>query len=215
MATILSFPVQQQQQYASESYIGTSNFPKHFGIKTRMNRMFAWCNKFRAMHMWILLSCIQFCFWLPLMNSTSTEMTELLSYKINGSLTRDEWFNRAYTKRCLLLPPSLLLSTSIDNINSYNSMKMLIVFLCIGSYLLILTAESIYNSVSGNPPENPYMWFCWCRKINNKIKSSLKILSKSLLSNKSYQFMIKMANRQNSTIQETGYLIVHLENSYP
>ncbi|CAF1482344.1 unnamed protein product [Rotaria sordida] len=47
-------------------------------------------------------------YWLPLMNSYSAEWLELSSYKINGSLTKAEQFYRAYSKRCLLWPPSLL-----------------------------------------------------------------------------------------------------------
>ena len=70
-----------------------------------------------------------------------------------------------FTERCLLLPSSLLLSTSIDNINSYNFMKILVACLCIGSYIFIVMAEMIYRSASENPLENPYMWFCWCRKV--------------------------------------------------
>ncbi|CAF1434754.1 unnamed protein product [Adineta steineri] len=33
MLTTISFRVQQQQQHASKSKIGTSNFPQHFGLK--------------------------------------------------------------------------------------------------------------------------------------------------------------------------------------
>ncbi|CAM4788947.1 unnamed protein product [Rotaria magnacalcarata] len=38
MATILSLPVRQQQD-SSKSNIVTSKFPKHFGVKIRINRM--------------------------------------------------------------------------------------------------------------------------------------------------------------------------------
>ncbi|CAF3665442.1 unnamed protein product [Rotaria socialis] len=163
MVTILSFPV--QQQHASKSYIRTSNFPKHFGLKTHMNQMFDWCNKFRIIHVKILLVCMFFGYWLPLMNSTSAEMLELSSYSINGSLTKDEEFYRAYAKRCLLVPPSLLSVTSIDNINSYKSMKILIVLLIGGSYIFMMGAHIISTPESDFPLENPYMWFCWCLKI--------------------------------------------------
>ena len=70
-----------------------------------------------------------------------------------------------FTERCLLWPPSLLSVTSIDNINSYKSMKILIILLCAGSYIFMMGAEIISKPGSDVPLENPYMWFCWCRKI--------------------------------------------------
>ena len=39
-------------------------------------------------------------------------------------------------------------------------------------------------------------------------KSSITILSGSLKSNVTYQFMVKMINRQKSTLQINGYLLV-------
>ncbi|CAF1362531.1 unnamed protein product [Adineta ricciae] len=45
---------------------------------------------------------------------------------------------------------------------------------------------------------------------NNMINSSLTILSNSLQSNRTYQFMIHMKNRQNSSLQATGYLLVQI-----
>ncbi|CAM4827584.1 unnamed protein product [Rotaria magnacalcarata] len=132
MATILSLPVRQQQD-SSKSNIVTSKFPKHFGVKTRINRMFKWCNKLRYMHMLILVFCTQLAVWLPLMTNPSTETIELSTNRFNISLARNEIYDRAYAKRCLSLPPSLLLSTSIDNIRSYSSMT-------IGLLLLLLNA---------------------------------------------------------------------------
>ncbi|CAF2150444.1 unnamed protein product [Rotaria magnacalcarata] len=164
MATILSLPVRQQQD-SSKSNIVTSKFPKHFGVKIRINRMFKWCNKLRYMHMLILVFCTHIGFWLPLMSNTSTETMELSTNRINVSLAVNEIYDRAYAKRCLSLPPSLLLSTSIDNIRSYSSMSILIVFLCFGSESLILVAQMVYDSVSRDQLDNPYKWFCWCRKV--------------------------------------------------
>jgi len=70
-----------------------------------------------------------------------------------------------FTERCLLWPPWLLSVASIDTINSYKSMKTLIVLLCSGSYIFMMGAEIISKPESDVPLENPYMWFCWCRKI--------------------------------------------------
>jgi hypothetical protein len=46
-------------------------------------------------------------------------------------------------------------------------------------------------------------------------KSSLTILSGSLPSNQTYQFMVIMTNRQNSTFHATGYLLVNVQDSNP
>ncbi len=51
--------------------------------------------------------------------------------------------------------------------------------------------------------------------VNNSIKSSLIILANSLKSNQTYQFMVFMANRQNSSLQATGYLLVQVEDTQP
>ncbi|CAF3057874.1 unnamed protein product [Rotaria socialis] len=95
MATILSLPVRQQQD-SSKSNIVTSKFPKHFGVKTRINRMFKWCNKIRYIHMLILVFCTQLAVWLPLMSNTSTETIELSMNRINVSLAANEIYDRAY-----------------------------------------------------------------------------------------------------------------------
>ena len=50
-------------------------------------------------------------------------------------------------------------------------------------------------------------------KYSNSIKSSITILSQSLQSNRTYQFMVYMENRQNSSVQATGYLLVQLDNA--
>ncbi len=52
-------------------------------------------------------------------------------------------------------------------------------------------------------------------KFGNSIESSLKILAGSLQSNRTYQFMVQMANRQNSAIQATGYVLVNVVDSRP
>jgi hypothetical protein len=51
--------------------------------------------------------------------------------------------------------------------------------------------------------------------VNNSIKSSLTILANSLKSNQMYQFMVFMENRQNSSLQATGYLLVQVEDTQP
>jgi hypothetical protein len=51
--------------------------------------------------------------------------------------------------------------------------------------------------------------------VNSSIKSSLIILANSLKSNQTYQFMVYMENRQNSSLQATGYLLVQVEDAQP
>ena len=48
---------------------------------------------------------------------------------------------------------------------------------------------------------------------NNSIKSSLTILANSLQPNQTYQFMVIMENRINTTLQATGYLLVQVEDT--
>ena len=50
-------------------------------------------------------------------------------------------------------------------------------------------------------------------KYENVFNSSLTILSGSLLSNRTYQFMVKMTNIRNASRQATGYLLVRVEDS--
>ncbi len=51
--------------------------------------------------------------------------------------------------------------------------------------------------------------------VNSSIKSSLTILANSLKSNQTYQFMVYMENRINSSLQATGYLLVQVEDAQP
>ena len=44
-------------------------------------------------------------------------------------------------------------------------------------------------------------------------KSSLTILANSLLSNETYQLMVKMQHRQDASLQATGYLLVKVEEA--
>ncbi|CAF3807836.1 unnamed protein product [Rotaria sp. Silwood1] len=46
-------------------------------------------------------------------------------------------------------------------------------------------------------------------------KSSVTILSGSFQSNRTYQFMVYMENRKNSSIQATGYVLVRVEDTRP
>ncbi len=52
-------------------------------------------------------------------------------------------------------------------------------------------------------------------KFGNSIESSLTILAGSLQSNRTYQFMVQMENRQNSSLQATGYALVQVEDTHP
>jgi hypothetical protein len=47
------------------------------------------------------------------------------------------------------------------------------------------------------------------------LKSSLIILGGSLQPNRTYQFMVYMENRQNRSLQATGYVLVQVENTLP
>jgi hypothetical protein len=47
------------------------------------------------------------------------------------------------------------------------------------------------------------------------LKSWLTILGKSLQSNRTYQWMVMMTNRRNSTLQATGYLLVTVDDAHP
>jgi hypothetical protein len=52
-------------------------------------------------------------------------------------------------------------------------------------------------------------------KFGNSINSSLTILSGSLQSNRTYQFMVYMVNRRNSSAQATGYVLVNVVDTHP
>jgi hypothetical protein len=45
------------------------------------------------------------------------------------------------------------------------------------------------------------------------LRSSLIIFSGSLPSNQTYQFMLVITNRQNASLQATGYLLVQVQDS--
>ena len=69
--------------------------------------------------------------------------------------------------------------------------------------------------------------FCLNREIGNgslpwhfngvpsSLKSSLILLAGSLRSNRTYQMMVYMVNKRNSSLQGTGYLLVHVEQTFP
>jgi hypothetical protein len=65
-----------------------------------------------------------------------------------------------FIERC-----SLSLTVPVDNINSYIYMNFVNITMCIGSLLLMVLTESLLNNVSPKYIENPYRWFCWCRKV--------------------------------------------------
>lgn len=52
-------------------------------------------------------------------------------------------------------------------------------------------------------------------KFGNVINSSLMILAGSLQSNRTYQFMVYMKNRWNSSVQATGYVLVKVDDTRP
>ncbi|CAF1452778.1 unnamed protein product [Adineta ricciae] len=50
-------------------------------------------------------------------------------------------------------------------------------------------------------------------KFGNSINSVIILLSQSLQANRTYQFMVYMENRKNSSLQATGYLLVKVEHT--
>jgi len=52
----------------------------------------------------------------------------------------------------------------------------------------------------------------WQYGSNVSPKSSVTILAGSLASNQTYQFVVDMVNRQNSSIQATGYVLVKVQD---
>ena len=48
----------------------------------------------------------------------------------------------------------------------------------------------------------------------SSLNSSLTIFSKSLLSNRTYQFIVQMISRRNSSMQSIGYLLVQIDDNY-
>jgi len=65
-----------------------------------------------------------------------------------------------------------------------------------------------FESYSIFSKDNQTAW-----KYGNSINSSIKILSGSLQSNRTYQFMVQMENRQNSSPPVTGYVLVNIEDT--
>ncbi len=52
----------------------------------------------------------------------------------------------------------------------------------------------------------------WQYGPNVSPKSSVTILAESLASNRTYQFVVDMVNRQNSNTQATSYLLVQVQD---
>ncbi|UJR25703.1 hypothetical protein I4U23_007054 [Adineta vaga] len=75
----------------------------------------------------------------------------------------------------------------------------------------LLTIDDMRNDTS-NPSclSNRTGW-----QLDNSTNSSLTILPGSLQSNRTYQFMVHMENRQNSSTQAAGYVLVKVEDSSP
>lgn len=64
-----------------------------------------------------------------------------------------------FAERCSLL------SIPAEKIDSYKYMSVLIVFICGGFQIFIAAAYVESTPSSREHLENPYKWFCWCRKI--------------------------------------------------
>ncbi|CAF1261744.1 unnamed protein product [Adineta steineri] len=71
-----------------------------------------------------------------------------------------------------------------------------------------------------DPTIDPLNPSCLSNQSNNSIqfsplKSSITLLPKLLLFNQTFEFMVWMKNRRNSSIQATGYVLVQVDNTYP
>ena len=49
----------------------------------------------------------------------------------------------------------------------------------------------------------------------SSFKSAITIQSKSLMVNRTYQFMVYMENHRNASLQATGYLLVQVDETRP
>ncbi|UJR18997.1 hypothetical protein I4U23_022127 [Adineta vaga] len=79
-------------------------------------------------------------------------------------------------------------------------------------YGSLLTIDDMRNDLS-NPSCLSLNRAGW--RFDNSFHSSFTILSGSLQYNRTYQFMVKMENRQNSSLQATGYVLVKVEDTRP
>ena len=77
---------------------------------------------------------------------------------------------------------------------------------------LLLTIDSPIIDLS-NPSCLSNRTGTW--KFGNSIGSSLTVLAGSLQSNRTYQFMVQMTNRRNSSVQATGYVLVKIDDTQP
>ncbi len=101
-----------------------------------------------------------------------------------------------------------LTKNPMKNIDSYASMNLINSILCICSVYLIALAQCLFQDVSPVHFNNPYRWFCWCRKILiylvcssifNQLASTTACRPIEILYNLRYQLMI--------IVQLVGFLI--------
>ncbi|CAF1184610.1 unnamed protein product [Adineta ricciae] len=76
----------------------------------------------------------------------------------------------------------------------------------------LLTIDDMRND-SSNPSCLSLNRAGW--RFDNFINSSLTILAGTLQFNRTYQFMVYMENRRNSSLQATGYVLVNVEETRP
>ena len=60
---------------------------------------------------------------------------------------------------------SLSLPNSVHNMNSYMSMNLIGNILCFVLWISLIIVQVLFNNISVKSLENPFRWFCWCRKI--------------------------------------------------
>jgi hypothetical protein len=128
MATIHSFPIQQQEQKRPSMLFSAADMlDNHFGYvlfeaidikkdpmlqmkqfhmfryRPRINRMFASTNNLRKIHSFMLFVCIQFLFWLPIMNVDPDDTIDSPLTKTNSSLTELQLMHLAFISKYLRL----------------------------------------------------------------------------------------------------------------
>ena len=77
------------------------------------------------------------------------------------------------------------------------------------------SAQNSWNSLFFNPGIGNGSLPWHFNGVPSSLKSSLIILAGSLRSNRTYQMMVYIVNKRKSSFQGTGYLLVHVEQTFP
>ncbi|CAF3596750.1 unnamed protein product [Rotaria sp. Silwood1] len=113
-------------------------------------------------------------------------------------------------------PDAIVFNTSNWNYDYYCRMYGVYNFPSTNGSMLTIDdsrIDPINPSCFGNQPNSRALWQYLGSNVSRK--SSLIILSGSLASNQIYQFMVIMTYRQNSSLQATGSVLVHIQDYNP